>query len=124
MSAETVFVKVNANSTVCQPIALDIEERGEYKLIVSIYKDGDAAVSYKKYLYVSESAQRYSNIGVCTHFDYDTFYGLNDMTVLKNTGFSMIRDECRWQNVEKKKGVLYLPTHVWEYVDEAEKTVC
>jgi len=116
-----VSVALNKNSAVYQSIDLNSLEAGEYNLKLSAYKNDVLLTSYTEYIFLGSKTQDYKNIGVCTHLDFNTFYELSDIKLAKDSGFSIIRDECRWQSVEKVKGQLKIPEHVKQYIDETER---
>ena len=118
--SKEIPVSLNKKSVIHTATEIGYSEEGEYNLCLSAYNGNTFMTSYTEYLFIKNKAALYENIGVCTHFDFNTFYELSDIKFLKDSGFSIIRDECRWQNVEKSKGKYKIPQHVTKYIDEAK----
>lgn len=101
---------------------LSAPESGKYNLLLSRLLKGKKIVSASKTIYVFEGKSSFSDMGVCTHYDYNQpFRKLSDMKAAKAAGFTMIRDECRWDKVETTKGRYEIPQHIKDYVDYANR---
>lgn len=101
---------------------LSAPEGGKYELKLSGLLGGRELVSTSKTIYVFEGKSSFSDMGVCTHYDFNqSFRKLSDMKAAKAAGFTMIRDECRWKKVETTKGKYEIPQHIKDYVDYANR---
>lgn len=118
---KSVNVSARNNSVMHYPLDVKITERGEYTLTISASQNGAKLSEYTKYIYADYKVVPHNDIGVCTHFNRGTTYTLSDLETIKKSGFTMIRDECRWDDVELKKGEYKIPTHITSYIDKANE---
>jgi len=121
VSQNSARVTVAQNSSVYCPIPLKVTEAGKYTLTVSAQKGGEVISEYSEYIYVTNKIKQDGDIGICTHFHTSSYYKIADIKAVQNAGFSIIRDECRWQYVETAKGKYVMPGHIIDYIDEANK---
>ena len=116
---ETTMVSVKNNSVVHHPVPLKIAERGEYILKLSAIQNNVKLTEYTKYIYADNKVVPHENVGVCGHFNRSQSYKVSDVASIKNTGFTIVRDEIRWDDVEITKGKYQIPSCVMEFVDKA-----
>ena len=96
-------------------------EPGAYTLTVSAQNGAKVISQYSQYLYATNKINQDNDIGICSHFHTASYYKLADMQAVPDAGFSIIRDECRWQYVEPSKGTYVMPGHIIDYIDAANK---
>ncbi len=104
-------------------ISTKIDRNSSYEIDFSI-SGKSYTVESSLFSVMSSSNSSVSNsdfFGVCTHFGLPWFYESveikSNITGLSNTGW--IRDEIRWSEVEKVKGVLEIPAISDEYIDSS-----
>lgn len=101
-----------------------IPRLGFFDYEVSILKDGEDVIAFES-SNVSVVPRRVkggiSDFAVSTHFAQGKGRLPYSMDLISMAGFSTIRDEIYWRDVEKRPGVFDFPAKYDEYIDEAGK---
>ncbi|MBP3360612.1 MAG: hypothetical protein J6N52_07150 [Clostridia bacterium] len=116
---DSCSVRVGANTMLTKPITPKNISTGLYNIWGTVTADG-ISQEFSTDFFVRGSGTNDPDIGVCTHFAFKNHTVTNDDVLnAQRAGFSMIRDECWWGDVETKKGVMAIPMKVSAYVDFA-----
>lgn len=95
------------------PLEFEVKDKGFYTLELNIYNSvtGKSVVERKEFSVATLNEEPNKKYGVCNHFNQ--FHGISEADrkteLFVKAGFSKLRDEANWRNVEKTKGVLKLP---------------
>lgn len=101
-----------------------IPRLGFFDYEVSILKDGEEVIASESsnVAVVPRRVKRgISDFAVSTHFAQGKGRLPYSMDLISMAGFSTIRDEIYWRDVEKRPGVFDFPAKYDEYIDEAGK---
>ncbi len=120
-SSEEIDMKTSATQNFT--ISTEIDKNSSYEIKFDIKgSDGELDSSLFSVMpFYDDTHNEDSIFGVCTHYGLPWFYqSVDDKSYLQdvsNTGW--IRDEVRWSEVEKVKGVLEIPAITDEYINAA-----
>lgn len=95
------------------PLEFEVKDKGFYTLELNIYNSvtGKSIVEKKEFSYATLNEEPNEKYGVCNHFNQG--HGIDEADrkteLFAKAGFSMLRDDPNWVDVEKTEGVLELP---------------
>lgn len=113
--SQTVPCDVAGGCSLLKKIQLKKLTLGKYKVICS-YEGTEAA----EQLYCIGGAYTNPDWGICSHYMNDkTQYTSLDMSMASKAGFSWIRDDFSWSDVEVEKGKFEIKQETLDKIDEA-----
>ena len=95
------------------PLEFEVKDKGFYTLELNIFNSvtGKSIVEKKEFSVATLNDEMNEKYGLCNHFN--AFHGIAEADrkteLFAKAGFSKLRDEANWSNVEKTEGVLELP---------------
>ena len=90
----------------------------EFSMVASVNgKSFKATVPF----YISNSNAGLDNLGISSHFSFQTTHKLQDLELMQKAGFKMVRDGCLWSKVETVKEKYEIPQELWDFIETAEE---
>ena len=112
-------ITINAKSRILEAVVPEVNNNGLYTLEMTLKQNGTVCDVFNGEFTVTEGKRTTDDVGVCTHL---YLYGDKKIvSLLKNLGFSMIRDEAMWDFVENSRGQYKIPDRVQSYVEYANQ---
>ncbi len=121
--SESKSFQLNAESTVIKSFKIP-NELGAGIYNVSVTLKGDFG-TIKKSTHCSLSVKNdkgSDDMGICTHFGQYIDIAEQGMPQIINSGFGWVRDEIRWEIVEKTAGKYEIPEYYENFVNRAVKS--